>query len=88
MYGLKDYLINGLTHINNSIRPRHKVLTQLMIYATTRCQSQCQHCHIWEKDEEHICCNISFLQTAQDTILCRHGPVIHPVRIFCFKGIL
>ena len=56
MYGLKDYLINGLTHINNSIRPRHKVLTQLMIYATTRCQSQCQHCHIWEKDEEHLSC--------------------------------
>lgn len=26
----------------------------LMIYATTRCQSRCKHCHIWKKEEEML----------------------------------
>lgn len=46
MYRAKDYLYNGMLFVNNMIRPRHKKLSQLMIYATTRCQSRCKHCSI------------------------------------------
>ena len=36
-------------------RPRHKRLSQLMIYATTACQSKCKHCNIWQKRPvEHL----------------------------------
>lgn len=54
MYQAKDYLYNGLLFMNNILRPRHKKLSQLMIYATTRCQSRCKHCSIWKKPEEHL----------------------------------
>lgn len=54
MYRAKDYLYNGMLFVNNMIRPRHKKLSQLMIYATTRCQSRCKHCSIWKKPEEHL----------------------------------
>lgn len=53
-YSAADYLRNGLTVFNNLCRPRHKRLTSLMLYATTRCQSRCQHCNIWQKPEEHL----------------------------------
>ncbi len=37
------------------MRPRHKVLSQLMIYSTTACQSRCKHCNIWQKRPvEHL----------------------------------
>lgn len=49
MYRITDYLVNGATFINNILRPRHKRLTSLMIYATTICQSRCKHCNIWQK---------------------------------------
>lgn len=54
MYRLRDYVLNGMVFANNMLRPRHKVLTQLMLYATTRCQSRCKHCAIWRKEEEHL----------------------------------
>lgn len=54
MYKLSDYLHNGFLYVNNLIRPNHKVLSQLMIYATTKCQSRCKHCSIWEKEEVHL----------------------------------
>ncbi|MBP3763854.1 MAG: radical SAM protein [Bacteroidales bacterium] len=54
MYNLKDYMLNGMHYVNNSIRPRHKRLSQLMIYATTACQSRCRHCSIWRKPHEHL----------------------------------
>lgn len=54
MYNLKDYMLNGMLYANNSLRPRHKRLSQLMLYATTACQSRCQHCSIWRKPHEHL----------------------------------
>ncbi len=54
MYKLTDYLYNGLLYFNNMSRPRHKRLSQLMIYATTACQSHCKHCNIWQKKREHL----------------------------------
>ena len=54
MYNHYDYLQNGWTFLHNLLRPRHKTLTSLMIYSTTRCQSRCQHCSIWKKPAEHL----------------------------------
>lgn len=54
MYKAKDYLHNGVILVNNTLRPHHKKLSQLMIYATTQCQSRCKHCSIWKKPEEHL----------------------------------
>ena len=54
MYSILDYVYNGCLYLNNIIRPRHKRLSQLMIYATTACQSQCKHCNIWQKKVEHL----------------------------------
>ena len=54
MYKLTDYLYNGLLYLNNMSRPRHKRLSQLMLYATTACQSRCKHCNIWQKEREFL----------------------------------
>lgn len=54
MYKLKDYLSNGLALVNNTLRPRHKHITNLMLYTTSRCQSRCRHCHIWEKPRQDL----------------------------------
>lgn len=54
MYGIKDYLYNGMLYVNNIMRPRHKKLSSQMLYSTTRCQSRCKHCSIWKKPEEHL----------------------------------
>jgi molybdenum cofactor biosynthesis enzyme MoaA len=49
MYGIKDYLQRGVGFANNVLRPTHKKLSTLMLYATELCDSKCLHCHIWEK---------------------------------------
>ena len=54
MYSISDYAYNGLLYLNNIMRPRHKRLSQLMIYSTTACQSRCKHCNIWQKKVEHL----------------------------------
>ena len=54
MYTIYDYAYNGLLYLNNIMRPRHKRLSQLMIYTTTACQSRCKHCNIWQKPVEHL----------------------------------
>ena len=55
MYSIYDYAYNGLIYLNNVMRPRHKRLSQLMIYSTTLCQSKCKHCNIWQKRPvEHL----------------------------------
>ena len=54
MYKPTDYLYNGLLYLINMARPRHKRLSQLMLYATTACQSRCKHCNIWQKEREHL----------------------------------
>lgn len=54
MYSINDYIHNGWIYLNNITRPRHKVLSSLMIYSTTRCQSRCKHCAIWKKPDEHL----------------------------------
>ena len=55
MYTILDYAYNGLFYLNNMARPRHKRLSQLMIYSTTACQSRCKHCNIWQKRSvEHL----------------------------------
>ena len=54
MYSIYDYAYNGLLYLNNIVRPRHKQLSQLMIYSTTACQSRCKHCNIWQKPVEQL----------------------------------
>lgn len=54
MYKTSDYLRNGVLYLNNITRPHHKRLSTLMIYSTTKCQSRCKHCSIWQKPEEHL----------------------------------
>lgn len=53
-YSLSSYLRGGALFLNNALRPRHKRLGSLMIYATSRCQSRCQHCSIWQKPHEDL----------------------------------
>ena len=54
MYTIFDYAYNGFLYLNNILRPRHKRLSQLMIYSTTACQSACKHCNIWQKPVQHL----------------------------------
>lgn len=54
MYKTRDYIQNGVLYLNNIIRPQHKKLSTLMIYSTTKCQSRCKHCSIWQKPVEHL----------------------------------
>ncbi len=54
MYQFSDYLRNGALYVNNMLRPAHKHLSQLMLYATTACQSRCKHCSIWQKKHQHL----------------------------------
>ena len=54
MYSIYDYAHNGFLYLNNIMRPHHKRLAGLMIYATTACQSRCKHCNIWQKEVEHL----------------------------------
>ena len=54
MYKTSDYLHNGVLYLNNIIRAHHKRLSTLMIYTTTKCQSRCKHCSIWQKPEVHL----------------------------------
>ncbi len=53
-YSLSSYLHGGLLFLNNTLRPRHKRLASLMLYATSRCQSRCRHCSIWQKPHEDL----------------------------------
>ncbi len=57
MYKTKDYIQNGVLYLNNIIRPQHKKLSTLMLYSTTRCQSRCKHCSIWQKNVESLSLN-------------------------------
>lgn len=54
MYKTKDYIRNGVLYLNNMVCPRHKKLSTLMLYTTTKCQSRCKHCAIWQKKAEHL----------------------------------
>ena len=54
MYKLKDYFSNGILMLHNTMFPKNKKLTQLMIYATNLCQSRCRHCSIWQKPNEML----------------------------------
>ena len=54
MYSIGDYLYNGWLYVHNLLLGRHKTLSQLMIYSTTRCQARCQHCSIWKKEDESL----------------------------------
>lgn len=38
----------------NFVFPKNKKLSQLMIYATNRCQSRCSHCLIWQKPHDTL----------------------------------
>ena len=49
-----DYAYNGITFVNNILRKQHKKLTNLMIYSTSRCNSKCKHCNIWQKPSEDL----------------------------------
>lgn len=54
MYKISDYVRNGWLLLRNTFFPRHKKLSQLMIYATNRCQSRCLHCSIWQKPHDSL----------------------------------
>lgn len=85
MYKLSDYIHNGVIYINNILRPGHKKLSQLMIYATTACQSRCKHCSIWKKEHEHLSLNdiikiMNSLCVSKDTTVGLEGGefILHP----------
>lgn len=68
-----QYLRNGVLHLNNILRPRHKKLSTLMIYSTTKCQSRCKHCSIWQKSEEHLSLhNIQTIMASQCITKYKH----------------
>ncbi len=54
MYKISDYIRSGSLLARNILFPRHKKLSQLMIYATNRCQSRCRHCSIWQKPHDYL----------------------------------
>lgn len=54
MYKLSDYITNGWLFLRNLVFPREKKISQLMIYATNRCQSRCKHCQIWQKQHDTL----------------------------------
>ena len=54
MYRIKDYIRNGILMLHNMMFPKNKTLSQLMIYATNRCQSRCRHCNIWQKPRDTL----------------------------------
>ena len=74
MYSISDYAYNGCLYLNNIVRPRHKRLSQLMIYATTACQSQCKHCNIWQKKVEHLSLN-DIQQVMESRCVTRHTTI-------------
>ena len=74
MYSILDYAYNGCLYLNNVMRPRHKRLSQLMIYATTACQSQCKHCNIWQKKVEHLSID-DIQQVMESRCVTRHTTV-------------
>ncbi|MBP3826434.1 MAG: radical SAM protein [Prevotella sp.] len=86
MYSIYDYAYNGLLYLNNVMRPRHKGLSQLMIYSTTLCQSKCKHCNIWQKRPvEHLSLDdirrimLSRCVTKQTTVGLEGGEfILHP----------
>ena len=78
MYRLSDYVQNGLIFVNNMVRPHHKVLSQLMLYATTKCQSRCQHCSIWRKKEEFL--------TLSDIKAIMHSKCVTPATTVGLEG--
>lgn len=49
MYKTNSYINRGMVFLNNRLRPGHKKLSTLMIYATDLCDSACKHCLIWAK---------------------------------------
>lgn len=85
MYSFYDYAYNGLLYLNNIMLPRHKRLSQLMIYSTTACQSKCKHCHIWQKPVENLSlCDIQRIMqsrcvTKRTTVGLEGGEfILHP----------
>lgn len=74
MYSILDYAYNGCLYLNNVMRPRHKRLSQLMIYATTACQSKCKHCNIWKKKVEHLSLD-DIRQVMESRCVTRHTTV-------------
>ena len=85
MYSIHDYAYNGYLYLNNIMRPRHKRLSQLMIYSTTACQSRCKHCNIWQKPVEHLSFDdiqqimLSRCVTRQTTVGLEGGEfILHP----------
>ena len=74
MYSFFDYVYNGCLYLNNIVRHRHKRLSQLMIYATTACQSQCKHCNIWKKKVEHLSLD-DIRQVMESRCVTRHTTV-------------
>ena len=49
MYSIYDYAYNGLLYLNNMARPRHKRLSQLMIYSTTVLTEGQARCEVMQK---------------------------------------
>lgn len=85
MYSLKDYARNGLLYMNNIVFPRRKLLSSLMIYATTMCQSRCKHCSIWNKAVEYLSLDdikkiMSSRCVTQNTVVGLEGGefILHP----------
>lgn len=94
MYKYSDYIYNGLLLVNNIVRPHHKRLSQLMLYATTKCQSRCKHCSIWKKEETFLTLNdIKLIMSSKmyniiDNDRTRRRRVSSSSRVGCNNGMV
>lgn len=75
MYNVADYLVRGCTFLNNQVRPHHKKLASLMIYATDRCDSACKHCLIWAKRPPSILSKEEIYKIVQSKCVTRHTKI-------------
>src|SRR5215204_2855705 len=75
MYSVSDYIVRGCVFANNQVRPRHKKLASLMIYATDLCDSACKHCLIWAKRPAHILPKEEIYKIVKSKCVTKHTKV-------------
>lgn len=75
MYKISDYITRGTTFLNNQLRPGHKKLSTLMIYATDLCDSACKHCLIWAKRPVNFLPFETIREIMQSTCITRNTTI-------------
>src|ERR1700709_532480 len=75
MYKTNSYINRGKPFLNNRLRPGHKKLSTLMIYATDLCDSACKHCLIWAKRPVNFLPFEKIVEVMQSSCITRHTTV-------------